>query len=94
MAWKVLNTRDQPLELHLPERLLILPARGHGELTDSEVGEAQVLALARRHALALVEQEPAVPVAPAANPPAAEATPPGIKRSGRKRSGRPNKQLE
>lgn len=50
-----INTRDQPLELHLAGRVLVLPARGQAELTMEESRAAPVQVLANRNALALVE---------------------------------------
>lgn len=51
--FRVINQRDQPVELHCGGRVVILASRAAAELSASEVSEPQLLGLERRGLLAI-----------------------------------------
>jgi len=53
----VRNPRQQPVELHLAERVLVVAPGGTAEVAESEVDSPQVQVLVRRR---LIELRPAV----------------------------------
>jgi hypothetical protein len=67
--YRITNLRAQPLELHLPGRVLVLEPRGQAEVGEGEVTVPQLAHLARRR-LVSVRRESAAPATPAASPPA------------------------
>ena len=60
--YRVINQRDQPVELHCGGQVVVLAARAIAELGDSEIAQPQLQGLARRGLLSiqpLPEAEPA-----------------------------------
>ncbi len=51
--FRVINQRDQPVELHCGGRVVILASRAAAELSGSEVSEPQLVGLERRGLLAI-----------------------------------------
>ena len=77
----VRNARQQPVELHLAERVLVVAPGGTAELAGSEVDSPQVQTLVRRR---LIELRPAVvPAATAAAKPKLRRGTPGSVEGGK-----------
>jgi len=61
----VLNQRDQPIELHLAERVLVLTPHGAAELDGNEIGSPQLQTLAYQRLISLEKKESEDDVVPA-----------------------------
>lgn len=68
--FRVINQRDQPVELHCGGRVVILASHAAAELSASEVSEPQLVGLERRGLLAIraVPEPPEVKTAEAKKP--------------------------
>jgi hypothetical protein len=52
----VTNERNQPVELHLPSGLIVLPPRGRAELAPADLGAGQLRALIASRAITIQEE--------------------------------------
>ena len=68
MTYKLHNQSAQPIELHLPERVLVLAAHGSAEIEEGAKNSAQLQVLLKTHQVSMSEAgagEPAKPAEPA-----------------------------
>jgi hypothetical protein len=79
IRYQVINHRSQPTELHLGERVLVLPPHGQTEVTESEATVPQLKLMVRRRLVSLV---PILSPAPAQEQPAPKKKPRSRKKAG------------
>lgn len=73
---RVTNRQNQPVELHLPSGLIVLPPRGEADVDASDLESPQLRVLRKGRRITAEEIAPAAPAPPAGAAPAAKPAAP------------------